>query len=49
VPLEKRLEKSRLKLDDIMEAARESGIERVEQIKFAIIERNGKISIIPKQ
>lgn len=29
-----------------MESARESGIERVEQIKFAIIERNGKISII---
>ncbi|MDG9925669.1 MULTISPECIES: YetF domain-containing protein [unclassified Pseudomonas] len=49
VPLEKRLAKSRLKLDDIMESARESGIERLEQIKFAIIERNGKISIIPRE
>jgi uncharacterized membrane protein YcaP (DUF421 family) len=49
VPLEERLAKSRLKLDDVMEAARESGIERVEQIKFAIIERNGKVSVIPRE
>jgi uncharacterized membrane protein YcaP (DUF421 family) len=49
VPLEERLAKSRLKLEDIMESARENGIERVEQIKFAIIERNGKISIIPRE
>jgi uncharacterized membrane protein YcaP (DUF421 family) len=34
---------------DVMEAARSSqGIETIEQIKFAIIERNGKISVIPQ-
>ncbi|HSX71186.1 MAG TPA: YetF domain-containing protein [Pseudomonas sp.] len=49
VALEERLAKARLRLEDIMESARESGLERVEQIKFAIIERNGKISIIPRE
>lgn len=35
---------------DIMEAARSSqGVETLEQIKFAIIERNGKISVIAKE
>ncbi|MGQ7958086.1 DUF421 domain-containing protein [Pseudomonas sp. SP16.1] len=46
VPLQWRLSKSRLKLDDVMETARENGLERLDQIKYAIIERNGKISII---
>ncbi|TRX75500.1 DUF421 domain-containing protein [Pseudomonas mangiferae] len=46
--LETRLRRCRLRLDEIMEIARESqGLETVQQIKFAIIERNGKISIIP--
>jgi hypothetical protein len=33
----------------ILEAAGElQGLERLEQIKFAVLERSGKISIIPK-
>ncbi|WHS63075.1 YetF domain-containing protein [Pseudomonas sp. G2-4] len=45
--LEARLRHARLVEADIMEAARSSqGIEALEQIKFAIIERNGKISVI---
>ncbi|MFP3408937.1 DUF421 domain-containing protein, partial [Pseudomonas sp. SIMBA_065] len=45
-----RMRRSRLTEDDILESARDSqGIESVEQIKFAIVERNGKISIIPKE
>lgn len=48
VPLQSRLQAARLKVEDILESARESqGLERIEQIKFAIIEKNGKISIIP--
>jgi uncharacterized membrane protein YcaP (DUF421 family) len=36
--------------EDILAAARESqGIERMDQIKYAVLERNGGISIIPKQ
>jgi uncharacterized membrane protein YcaP (DUF421 family) len=49
-PIKERVDKSRVDEDDILTAARESqGIERMEQIKYAVLERNGKISIIPKQ
>ncbi|WP_460119890.1 DUF421 domain-containing protein [Pseudomonas sp. H3_G09] len=45
--LHRRLRHARLVEADVMEAARSSqGIETLEQIKFAIIERNGKISVI---
>ncbi|MDT8905705.1 Protein of unknown function [Pseudomonas sp. NFACC32-1] len=45
-----RMRHARLIEEDIMEAARSSqGIETLAQIKFAIIERNGKISVIPKE
>ncbi|MCG6575805.1 DUF421 domain-containing protein [Pseudomonas sp. AF32] len=48
--LKGRMRHARLVEDDIMEAARSSqGIETLEQIKFAIIERNGKISVIAKE
>jgi uncharacterized membrane protein YcaP (DUF421 family) len=48
--LHRRLRHARLIEADVMEAARSSqGIERIEQIKFAIIERNGKISVIPNE
>ncbi|MGN8275927.1 DUF421 domain-containing protein [Pseudomonas sp. SMN5] len=48
--LQGRMRHARLVEADIMEAARSSqGIETLEQIKFAIIERNGKISVIAKE
>lgn len=46
-PLRDRMAKERVDLDDVLEAAREKGYERLEQIKFAVLERNGSISIIP--
>jgi uncharacterized membrane protein YcaP (DUF421 family) len=47
-PLENRMAKSRVKKDDIMEAARaKHGLERMDQIKYAVVEKNGDISIIP--
>lgn len=46
--LKDRMAKARLDEDDIMEAARRlQGIERMDQIKFAVLEVNGGISIIP--
>lgn len=46
--LRDRLRNARLVEADVMEAARSSqGIETIDQIKFAILERNGKISVIP--
>ncbi|OPA90963.1 MULTISPECIES: DUF421 domain-containing protein [Pseudomonas] len=46
--LVERLKQARLDESDILEAARSAqGIVEIEQIKFAILERNGKISVIP--
>lgn len=45
-----RMRRTRLTEEDILESARTNqGVERVEQIKFAIVERTGKISIIPQE
>ncbi|MDG9930713.1 MULTISPECIES: YetF domain-containing protein [Pseudomonas] len=49
-PLENRLKAARIKTEDILEAAREKqGIDRIDQIKFAIIEKNGAISVVPEE
>jgi uncharacterized membrane protein YcaP (DUF421 family) len=46
--LQDRMDKARVDLDDILDAARESqGLERLDQIKHAVLERSGQISIIP--
>jgi uncharacterized membrane protein YcaP (DUF421 family) len=47
-PLEQRLRRARLTAEQVLESARHlHGLERMEDIKFAIFEANGKISIIP--
>ena len=49
VPLSDRLQKARVDESDILNAARKlQGLERLEQIKYAVLERNGGITIIPK-
>ncbi|MBF8781908.1 DUF421 domain-containing protein [Pseudomonas fulva] len=45
-----RMRRCRLTEDDILESARANqGLEQVAQIKYAIVERNGKISIIEQE
>lgn len=34
---------------DVMAAARSQGVERLEQIKYAIVERNGAISVVKQE
>ncbi|MDQ4141951.1 MAG: DUF421 domain-containing protein [Bacteroidota bacterium] len=47
-PLLDRMKKARVQEDDILEAARKlQGLESLDQIKFAILEKDGSISIIP--
>jgi uncharacterized membrane protein YcaP (DUF421 family) len=47
--LKDRMTRARVDEGDVMEAAREKhGLEKMEQIKFAILERGGVITIIPK-
>jgi uncharacterized membrane protein YcaP (DUF421 family) len=48
-PLQDRMAKARVDESDVLTAARElQGLERMEQIKYAVLERSGGISIIPK-
>ena len=47
-PLYERMKQERVDLDDVLSAARSlHGLECLEQIKYAVLERNGGISIIP--
>jgi uncharacterized membrane protein YcaP (DUF421 family) len=48
-PLEHRMRAARVDVQDILGTARIlHGIERLEQIKYAVLERDGGISVIPK-
>ncbi len=49
-PLRERMRQAQVDEDDILEAARAlQGLERLEQVRYAVLERNGSISIIPMQ
>ena len=49
-PLQERMHKARVDEDDIMEAARRlQGIERMDQIKYAVLEVSGGITVIPQE
>ncbi|HEX3053012.1 MAG TPA: YetF domain-containing protein [Aggregatilineaceae bacterium] len=48
-PIQECMEKARVNEQDILSSAREKqGLERMDQIKYAVLERSGGISIIPK-
>ena len=48
-PLKDLMTKVRVSEDEVLEAARElRGLERMEQIKYAVVESSGVISIIPR-
>lgn len=47
--LQDRLNRERVDANDILEAARlQLGLESLDQIKLAVLERGGKISVVPK-
>lgn len=49
-PDHRALQRSRVSLEDVLEAARQQhGIERLDQIKFAVLEVGGNISIIQEE
>ena len=49
-PLEAHMRKERVDVNDVLDSAREShGLESLEQIRYAVLERNGRISIIPTE
>lgn len=49
-PLTKRMKKCKVSEEDILEAARSRfGLEKMEQIRYAILEKDGSISIVPEK
>jgi uncharacterized membrane protein YcaP (DUF421 family) len=49
-PLPERMKRARVDLDDVMHFARQSqGIERIDEIKYAILEISGGITVIPQK
>lgn len=44
---EDRMAHARIDTEDILEAARTHGLSRLDQVRYAILERTGGISIIP--
>lgn len=49
-PIEERMRREQIDLSEILAAARTShGIARLDEIRFAVLERSGGISIIPKR
>lgn len=48
--IESHMNKERIDVDDVLDAAREMhGIASLEEIRYAVLERNGKISIVPAE
>jgi uncharacterized membrane protein YcaP (DUF421 family) len=45
-PIDRNMRSERLTLDDVMEEARQSEIETIDQIKWAVFEAGGKITFI---
>lgn len=49
-PIKERMTKARVDETDILQAARKlQGLERLDQIKYAVLERNGGITVIPRE
>lgn len=43
------MRRQRITDDDVMEKARDQGLKTLDEIKTAVLERNGEISILPKE
>ena len=48
-PIERTLEVERLPLTEVLEAARQRGIENLDQVKLAVLEPSGRISFIERK
>ncbi len=43
------MDRERITMEDLEAALRKSGVASVDQVRFAVLEENGQISVIPKQ
>lgn len=48
-PIQRHMQRARVDESDILERARQSqGLERLDDVKYAVLERDGSISIVPR-
>jgi uncharacterized membrane protein YcaP (DUF421 family) len=45
----RRMRQQQISDDDVMAMARDQGLENLDQIEYAVLERNGELVIIPVQ
>jgi uncharacterized membrane protein YcaP (DUF421 family) len=48
-PIKRNLDRNRITVDEVVAAAREQQVDRLDKVRWAVLETNGRISIIPKQ
>lgn len=49
-PFTERMNRARVDIEDVMQAARQlQGLERLDQIRYAVLERTGGITVIPRR
>jgi uncharacterized membrane protein YcaP (DUF421 family) len=47
--VDKNMNQERVSPDEIFDSMHESGLDRLEQVKWAILESDGKVAIVPKE
>ena len=48
-PIKRNLDRNRITVDEVEAAAREQQVDRLDDVRWAVLETSGRISIIPKQ
>jgi len=48
-PIKRNLDRNRITFEEVAAAARVQQLESVDKVKWAVLETNGRISIVPKQ
>ncbi len=43
------MKRERLTMDDLTESAREQQVESIDDVRWAVLETSGQISIVPKE
>ena len=46
--LQKRMERERISMEDLEGALRKNGLANLERVRYAVLEENGQISVVPK-
>ena len=48
-PIKRNLDRNRITFEEVAAAAREQQVEKIDDVRWAVLETSGTISIVPKQ